>query len=204
MWGPFDLITSLSYTFWTNSLNFSLSGYGTSLAAVVMNSHALIAINRIWAMTFPLSYRTYYTRKVAVLLCIYRNGICSNNDYTVSDHWRSPQRVAPLEKHCSSVTDSSRLIKVARFVMNSVVYEGPLFILVTSYPYICFKYRKKQQVVVTNKLLSKKVQRERSPGKPFHWLFGVSLWTTRRTPEVVLVRLSKLNLMSNNLLCTDF
>ncbi|XP_055340577.1 5-hydroxytryptamine receptor 1B-like [Paramacrobiotus metropolitanus] len=42
--------------------------YIASLAAVMF--HALIAINRIWAISHPVSYRLYHNKKIAGLLCL--------------------------------------------------------------------------------------------------------------------------------------
>ena len=36
---------------------------------LVIFAHSLIAVNRLWAVIFPFSYRTQHTAKVAIILC---------------------------------------------------------------------------------------------------------------------------------------
>ena len=40
------------------------------VAAVVFNSHALIALNRTWTVIHPLSYRSFHSNRTAVSLCL--------------------------------------------------------------------------------------------------------------------------------------
>ena len=40
------------------------------IGACICNCHMLIAINRMWAVSFPISYRSMHSTRTAVALCI--------------------------------------------------------------------------------------------------------------------------------------
>lgn len=54
--------------------------YVYGFAGVILHLHALITANRIWAVNFPLSYRNYHTKHLAIVLCVavtlYTHVIC--------------------------------------------------------------------------------------------------------------------------------
>ncbi|OQV23347.1 hypothetical protein BV898_02794 [Hypsibius exemplaris] len=62
--GQFEnwLATDLACTVW-------LYGYMVVLAGIV-GSHTLIALSRVWAVLFPINYRTRHTIPVALLMCL--------------------------------------------------------------------------------------------------------------------------------------
>lgn len=44
--------------------------YKTMLESVIMHSHLLIAINRMWAVIFPMHYRRHHSRRMAICQCV--------------------------------------------------------------------------------------------------------------------------------------
>ncbi|XP_055352990.1 uncharacterized protein LOC129598929 [Paramacrobiotus metropolitanus] len=52
----------------TTCLTFSYFHWVVSLVPVMC--HMLIALNRLWALTYPLGYRNYHTRNMACLICV--------------------------------------------------------------------------------------------------------------------------------------
>lgn len=58
------------YSSWTilNPATCTINLYGGAvIGGGIMMSHVLITANRVWAMTWPISYRARHTRKMAVL-----------------------------------------------------------------------------------------------------------------------------------------
>lgn len=68
--GPFEFLDSL-YSAWSfGTVTCTLYLYaGWVLQLVQQMSHALISLNRLWAVTFPHSYRRRHSVKIAVILC---------------------------------------------------------------------------------------------------------------------------------------
>ena len=68
--GPFNIIDKYS-TSWT--LGWKMCAFqsymGYTYQNLIIVAHFLIALNRVWAVVFPFSYRTHHTKKVAVMLC---------------------------------------------------------------------------------------------------------------------------------------
>lgn len=55
---PLQIINDIYPTWWPSAGSCRLYHYSQSvLSSCAMNTHALIAINRLWAITFPWSYR---------------------------------------------------------------------------------------------------------------------------------------------------
>ncbi|OQV12711.1 hypothetical protein BV898_13032 [Hypsibius exemplaris] len=69
---PMDLISNLNNLQWLlgNSIcNLYLYNLSTVQAAI-FHCHLLIAVNRIWAVLHPLSYRSVHSVRIAVLTCL--------------------------------------------------------------------------------------------------------------------------------------
>ena len=68
---PLELINSLYNTWWSGWTSCTVSLYGTWVVEAAMcNAHILIALNRLWAVSFPHSYRTRHTARFAILTCL--------------------------------------------------------------------------------------------------------------------------------------
>jgi cysteinyl leukotriene receptor 1 len=69
---PLIIYTSLYSFRWSlgyATCTFSLYG-SFVIAAVAENAHLLIGVNRLWAVMFPMSYRSHHSVKTAVFLCV--------------------------------------------------------------------------------------------------------------------------------------
>lgn len=92
---PLDLITSLYQSWWLGEKWCIFHLYGTVFfSAVPISFHALISASRVWAMAFPISYRRYHSRKLAILLCgfvlTYVHGIQLSPFLTSVQGFRAP------------------------------------------------------------------------------------------------------------------
>ncbi|XP_055349833.1 rhodopsin-like [Paramacrobiotus metropolitanus] len=71
---PFTIANDLGTNanrFVLGKIGCSVYGYGVSITrSCCLCSHALITINRIWAMTFPISYKNVHSSRFAAILCI--------------------------------------------------------------------------------------------------------------------------------------
>ena len=69
---PMDLMTNLHSSHWLlGNRACSLYIYTTYvIEAGIFHSHALIAVNRTWALVHPLSYRNVHSGRTAIFLCL--------------------------------------------------------------------------------------------------------------------------------------
>lgn len=110
--------------------------------AVIMGgsllSHALIAINRIWAMTFPISYKVHHTKSVAVMICVgmwaYVHLLALPTVITDHLYYRLPVEIT------GCALNGNRQWKYS-IALQFLVYNAAEIIVVACYPYILFKRR---------------------------------------------------------------
>jgi hypothetical protein len=69
---PMDIINNLySFAWFMGDTACTVYLYGCYvLEAGISTAHQLIAINRIWAVAHPISYRSHHSVKIAILLCL--------------------------------------------------------------------------------------------------------------------------------------
>ncbi|XP_055356459.1 5-hydroxytryptamine receptor 6-like [Paramacrobiotus metropolitanus] len=68
---PSEILEALYMHWWMSRGACSLSLYNLwVLDSVTKHMHVLITVNRLWALTFPLSYRNQHNTKVACLLTV--------------------------------------------------------------------------------------------------------------------------------------
>lgn len=68
---PLELIDRFYPVCWIGRTFCIVYNYAiSSIPGCQMHSHALITISRIWAVTFPISYRRLHTRSVAAASCL--------------------------------------------------------------------------------------------------------------------------------------
>jgi hypothetical protein len=65
---PLIIYSSFKWSFGHATCTFSLYGIFI-IGAVAENAHLLIGVNRLWAVIFPISYRSHHSVKTAVFLC---------------------------------------------------------------------------------------------------------------------------------------
>ncbi|XP_055332281.1 histamine H1 receptor-like [Paramacrobiotus metropolitanus] len=70
--GPINILYSLYSRWWMGDALCTFLFYTiyTSSAAIV-HAHLLITINRLWAITQPVSYKKYHNTAIAVTLCVF-------------------------------------------------------------------------------------------------------------------------------------
>ncbi|OQV17887.1 hypothetical protein BV898_08018 [Hypsibius exemplaris] len=109
--------------------------YGSYIIhSLVYNSHFLITLNRIWAVTHPVSYHQYHTRKVALCTCLafwmYIHLVMLPGFIQDAMFYR-----IPLSQGCYIVKQT----QYAWFVTEQLMlYDIPLASLILAYPLICF------------------------------------------------------------------
>lgn len=65
-----DVVNGVYGTWWTGHFSCDLYLYSNWVVyGYPPHCHILITINRIWAISYPISYRRYHTKKTAVALC---------------------------------------------------------------------------------------------------------------------------------------
>lgn len=68
--GPLDFINGLYTGWWLGEAWCTIYMYGLwVLSLVQMSSHPLIAIDRLWAVSFPINYRKVHNKRFILLLC---------------------------------------------------------------------------------------------------------------------------------------
>ena len=132
---PLYLINNLRSYWWIGTTACSIYLYGDTLWAILFCSHALITINRIWAVAAPVSYRARHTKKVSVILCIavwaYVHII--RLPYGILDalYYRISEQFGCFINNASQVNLS--------IAQQLSVYTFPVAIVIFAYPYIAYK-----------------------------------------------------------------
>ncbi|GAU94537.1 hypothetical protein RvY_06293 [Ramazzottius varieornatus] len=68
---PLEILHELYARWWMGRTVCTLFLYSTwVIQAAMCNAHALIALNRLWAITFPHSYRHRHSKRLAIGLCV--------------------------------------------------------------------------------------------------------------------------------------
>ncbi|XP_055345354.1 tyramine receptor 1-like [Paramacrobiotus metropolitanus] len=109
--------------------------------AVMINSHVLICVNRLWAVAAPLSYRLHHTRRLAVTLCaglwLWANSLLLPQ--IVQDAlFVRPPGVCHLD-----VRPQWALAVSGHFLL----FVFPLILMITSYPLLlCLRRRRPRRI----------------------------------------------------------
>ncbi|GAV06896.1 hypothetical protein RvY_16807 [Ramazzottius varieornatus] len=134
---PFFLVDQLYLTWPIGNSSCTLYQYSAwVIAGALCNTHALIALNRFWAVYFPDSYRRKHKKKLAFYIClgmwIYLNVGCLPG--VILDHlWYRP----PVEiKGCNFVTDAPASWL---WTVQLVYFDFPILLVLGVYPLVCWK-----------------------------------------------------------------
>lgn len=115
------------------------------LAALVRNTHALISINRIWALFLPITYKNYHTRSVAIGLClglvVYVHSFLLPGLIADDLYYRVDERL------CLVNTTADYYWALPTQI---ILYDSTLIIIVVSYPFIVWKLKKRRNSKPTN------------------------------------------------------
>ncbi|OQV17642.1 hypothetical protein BV898_08266 [Hypsibius exemplaris] len=103
------------------------------MQAAVKNAHQLIAINRIWAIIHPLSYRTYHSTKFAVLFCL---GMWIYVHLALVQGWVADAlyyRLPVKEVGCFLNAAAQPIMKKVTVLL---IYDLPLVVMILAFPII--------------------------------------------------------------------
>lgn len=145
-----DIINGVYGVWWTGERSCDLYSYANWIAYTFpIHSHILISINRIWAISFPISYSRYHTKKVAVLLCalmvLYVHAVALYGYMMDALYYRLPLK----ENGCN--------LNVARLktytVVNIILMDNlPLIVILTSCPVLLYQVRHRARAINTGKI----------------------------------------------------
>ncbi|XP_055357303.1 uncharacterized protein LOC129602328 [Paramacrobiotus metropolitanus] len=137
----FDLMDIMQYAryhwYFTSTLcNFRIYAQWITGAAVV-HSHFIITVNRLWAATFPLHYRNYHSRKIAILLCwlvviYYHLLICPMLIIDYVYYRPNMDNVTDCDVIFSAQPQYAGFIEIWIYIM-------PIVIMLLSYPYLLWR-----------------------------------------------------------------
>ncbi|OWA52940.1 hypothetical protein BV898_17382 [Hypsibius exemplaris] len=140
-----ELLNHLYSGWWLGDGYCSVLVFGLYFTdAGVQNCHILIAINRIWAVCWPYSYRTTHTRRVALLMCLagwaevcamVLPGFILDTVYYRAD---------PVKNGCSLNIAAQWTWSV---VVQFLLYNMGLEAMWVAYPIIWYKRRQTQKIV---------------------------------------------------------
>lgn len=95
-------------------------------------THVLISLNRVWAVTFPYSYRRHHSRKTALFLCacmcVYVHLILLPNFVINMAAMKSPMEIYG----CQEQSHPHKVHQIMIFVLAQTI-------VIASYPYIAYK-----------------------------------------------------------------
>ncbi|GAV01887.1 hypothetical protein RvY_12526 [Ramazzottius varieornatus] len=147
--GPLNVLEKyfLNWTFGQEACHF-YNYLGFTFPSLVIFAHFLIAVNRVWAVTFPFSYRTQHTTKLAVTFC--------TTTWVVVNLCTIPTAILVSVVRPSS-DDNLTLdctIEPAKagswsLILEVVLYDVPLLAIILLYPFVCYKsfFSKRRQQI---------------------------------------------------------
>ncbi|XP_055349649.1 muscarinic acetylcholine receptor gar-3-like [Paramacrobiotus metropolitanus] len=142
---PLDLSTTLMGNWPLNYAACTFCLYaGYIINAAIPHSHMLVTLNRIWAVTFPVSYRHYHTGAMAASLCLamwlYIHALLPPQLIRDALYYRFQQNV-PFCWLNAEHPAQWRLVLFTEFWC----YIVPQTVMFTGYPYIMYKRRRRLQ-----------------------------------------------------------
>lgn len=143
---PFDIITAVSPNWLLSKLACDFYCYtGWVLSGVVINSHLLITVNRIWAITFPISYKQKHDKRMALILTgclwIYVHVICLPGVVLDAVYYRLPVETSG----CNVNTEAQ---KIWSLVALLAIFDFPILFITMAYPFLLYRQRKFMKTVV--------------------------------------------------------
>lgn len=119
--------------------------YGSNLFnPLQIHLHLILTLNRLWAVTFPITFRNYHSVKFAVgticILLLYIHG------------WFIPAYLQDAmfyrEDNASYCFINQEAQPLWTFWSNNILYNLPSLIIIFSYPYIAFKVWRQRRITV--------------------------------------------------------
>lgn len=143
---PFDVMAAIFPSWIFGMITCTFYCYtGWVLSGIVINSHMLITINRIWAITFPISYKQNHRQKTALILTaclwIYVHLLCLPGVVLDAVYYR-----LPVESNgCYLNTDAQRTWSL---VVLFVVFDFPILFISLACPFLLCRQRNFRRIAV--------------------------------------------------------
>lgn len=137
-----DIINVLYYdNWWLGEVVCGFYKYSIFVfAGIILHLHVLITANRIWAISFPVSYRNKHTKQFAVFLCLgavgYVHMLCFPGVMLDIMYYRIPLS-------CGCILNFVEL-KSWTTTVQIIVYDVPILFVCGSYLWIAFQYRRQK------------------------------------------------------------
>ncbi|XP_055349786.1 thyrotropin-releasing hormone receptor-like [Paramacrobiotus metropolitanus] len=116
------------------------------ISSAITHSHMLITVNRIWAVTFPVSYRSHHTKAVAFAIClatwIYINALLLPELIRDAMYYRFLLDIPYCLVNSSQSRTQWQLLTFTEFWF----YTLPQVAIFFGFPYILLKRRRRRQV----------------------------------------------------------
>ena len=119
--------------------------------ALLMQCQVLITSNRVWAVTFPYSYKVYHSKRVAVVLCTC--SVLFVNAVVLPGFIFDRLYYHVLDGACTfALVKNSYQIEAWGAACEILLYISPAFIIVLAYPWIVWKRQQQLRKMAGNKL----------------------------------------------------
>ena len=142
-----ELINELYSTWWMGYAMCTFYQYISWIFTDAMcNAHVLIALNRLWAVTFPLSYRRHHKKRFAVIVCvvmwIYLHICLLPGIIMDAMFYRLPMETNGCNLNTDAMKGWSRTMQI-------LLYDVPEAIVLLVFPVVCYKtlYRFQPRIV---------------------------------------------------------
>ena len=99
-------------------------------------AHFLIAVNRVWAVVFPFSYRIHHNTKMALVLCS-TTWIVLNICY-IPSAIVSTVITPPVSDGTQQCTLNFAVIGLWSAISQVVLYDLPILLVILAYPIVCY------------------------------------------------------------------
>ncbi|XP_055356063.1 alpha-2C adrenergic receptor-like [Paramacrobiotus metropolitanus] len=135
---PFFMLESWQVRWYFTSILCIIKMYLDHIgSAVTLHAHLLITLNRMWALTFPLHYRSHHSTKTAVLICATMWTYCHVllSPLLLQDflYYRPDMQTAT---ECEVVSSAQPILR--RF-LKIWINTAPMLVNVSAYPYLLWK-----------------------------------------------------------------
>lgn len=113
------------------------------VGAVPINAHLMIAVNRVWAISWPTPYRNYHSNYTALLsvlaMLLYVHVAVVPGVVLDAMYYRLPE----IENGCNINVAPIRLWAI---LVDLVVYDVPILFIAVSGPLIVYKWKQQRKV----------------------------------------------------------
>ncbi|XP_055348563.1 melatonin receptor type 1B-B-like [Paramacrobiotus metropolitanus] len=110
---------------------------------VAMHMHVLITLNRLWAISFPVSYKNIHSEKVAVLMCagmiVYVHLVCLPLVVLDLLYYHLPEERAGCLLNTVAQSTYTTVVAI-------VSTDVPIVVVVGAYPFLWYKHLKRKKI----------------------------------------------------------